>query len=71
MGDDLRDYREFILELLRAEEESGSNVAVIYPLLKARQHLLNPQFAKALSLMAAEFSTKFREIWVISNTAQI
>ncbi|MFB2936219.1 CHAT domain-containing protein [Aerosakkonemataceae cyanobacterium BLCC-F154] len=46
------DYLKFILELLQAEEESNSDVAVIYPMLAQRQHLLNARFAEILPQVA-------------------
>ncbi|MGA9381744.1 MAG: tetratricopeptide repeat protein, partial [Phormidium sp.] len=49
-------YREFILELLQAElqaeQDSNSDVAVIYPMLAQRQHLLNGRFAEILQQVA-------------------
>ena len=42
----------FFLELLQAEQESNSNIAVIYPMLAEREHLLNARFAEILQQVA-------------------
>jgi len=47
MAENTETYREFILELLQAEQKSNSDV-VIYPMLAQRQHLLNASFVKIL-----------------------
>lgn len=43
-----QEYASFILELLQAEQASQSNIAVIYPMLAEREHLLNPGFVETL-----------------------
>ncbi|MEG4959220.1 MULTISPECIES: CHAT domain-containing protein [unclassified Microcoleus] len=43
-----QEYENFILDLLQAEEESNSDIKVIYPMLAGRQHLLNDRFAEIL-----------------------
>jgi CHAT domain-containing protein len=50
-GEDSQKYANFILELLQAEE-SYSGLQGIYPILKQRQHLLNPRFAETLQQVA-------------------
>ncbi|MBD3559863.1 tetratricopeptide repeat protein, partial [Planktothrix sp. FACHB-1355] len=50
--ENIENYRNFILDLLQAEEESNSDVAVIYPMLGERQHLLNGRFAEILQQVA-------------------
>jgi tetratricopeptide (TPR) repeat protein len=47
-GENPREYAKFILELLQAEQDSNSDIKVIYPMLAGRQHLLNASFAKTL-----------------------
>ncbi|MEG4802570.1 CHAT domain-containing protein [Microcoleus sp. ARI1-B5] len=51
-GEDSQEYAEFILELLQAEAASNSDIKVIYPILKQRQHLLNASFAETLQQVA-------------------
>jgi CHAT domain-containing protein len=51
-GEDSQEYAEFILELLQAELDSDSDIKVIYPILKQRQHLLNAHFAETLKEVA-------------------
>ncbi|HEY9296229.1 MAG TPA: hypothetical protein VIQ31_07620 [Phormidium sp.] len=51
-GEDSQEYAEFILELLQAEQDSDSDIKVIYPILKQRQHLLNARFAETLQQVA-------------------
>ncbi|MEG3973066.1 CHAT domain-containing protein [Microcoleus sp. herbarium8] len=41
-------YQNYILELLQTEQDSEGDVAVIYPMLAKRQHLLNERFAEIL-----------------------
>ncbi|MGK7958701.1 MAG: tetratricopeptide repeat protein [Crocosphaera sp.] len=41
-------YQNFLQQLLQAEIESKSDVAVVYPLLKQHQHLLDDVFAQLL-----------------------
>jgi len=50
-AENLREYLEFILELLQAEE-SYSGLAGVYPILSQRQHLLNGRFAEILLQVA-------------------
>ncbi|MEG4406611.1 hypothetical protein [Microcoleus sp. MON2_D5] len=47
-GEDSQEYAKFIGELLQAEAASDSDIKVIYPILKQRQHLLNARFAETL-----------------------
>jgi hypothetical protein len=51
-GENLPSYQEFILELLQAEIDSNSDIAVVYPMLAKRQHLLNARFAEILQQVA-------------------
>jgi len=51
-GEDSQEYAEFIRELLQAEQDSDSDIKVIYPILKQRQHLLNARFAETLKQVA-------------------
>src|SRR4028118_15502 len=51
-GEDSQGYAKFILELLQAEAASNSDIKVIYPILKQRQHLLNARFAETLKQVA-------------------
>ena len=51
-GEDSQEYAKFILELLQAEKDSDSDIKVIYPILKQRQHLLNARFAETLKQVA-------------------
>ena len=51
-GEDSQEYAEFILELLQAEQDSDSDIKVIYPMLAGRQHLLNARFAETLQQVA-------------------
>ncbi|MEG4201720.1 CHAT domain-containing tetratricopeptide repeat protein [Microcoleus sp. Pol12A5] len=50
-GEDSQEYAEFILELLKAKS-SYSDIKVIYPILKQRQHLLDTRFAETLQQVA-------------------
>jgi CHAT domain-containing protein/predicted enzyme related to lactoylglutathione lyase len=43
---------KFISELLQAEQDSNSDIQVIYPILRQRQHLLNHRFAETLQEVA-------------------
>ncbi len=45
-------YQEFLLEVLQAEYESNSDPAVVYPILKRGQHLLDDTFAQQLQQFA-------------------
>ena len=47
-----QDYANFFLELLQAEQDSKGDIAVIYPMLEGRQHLLNASFAETLQQVA-------------------
>ena len=47
-----QEYENFIRELLQAEEDSNSDIKVIYPMLAGRQHLLNDRFAEILQQVA-------------------
>ncbi len=47
-----QEYVKFILELLQAEQDSNSDIKVIYPILAQRQHLLNARFAETLQQVA-------------------
>ncbi|XZN93094.1 MAG: CHAT domain-containing protein [Microcoleus sp.] len=51
-GEDSQEYVNFILELLQAEQDSNSDVAVVYPILAQRQHLLNLRLAETLQQVA-------------------
>jgi hypothetical protein len=42
------EYQAFLLEVLQAEEESKSDIRVIYPILQKHQHLLDENFAQIL-----------------------
>ena len=47
-----QEHINFILDLLQAEEDSNSDIKVIYPMLVGRQHLLNDRFAETLQQVA-------------------
>ncbi|MBE9164206.1 CHAT domain-containing protein [Tychonema sp. LEGE 06208] len=47
-GENPQEYANFFLELLQAEQDSDSDIKVIYPMLAGRQHLLNARFAETL-----------------------
>lgn len=47
-SENFQEYANFFLELLQAEQDSNSDIAVIYPMLDQRQHLLNGRFAEIL-----------------------
>ncbi|WP_293130678.1 CHAT domain-containing protein [Microcoleus sp. bin38.metabat.b11b12b14.051] len=47
-----QEYLKFILELLQAEQDSNSDIKVIYPILAQREHLLNARFADILQQVA-------------------
>jgi CHAT domain-containing protein len=51
-GEDSQEYAKFIRQLLQAELDSDSDIKVIYPILKQRQHLLNARFAETLQQVA-------------------
>jgi len=50
-GGNPQEYICFILELLQAEQDSN-DVAVVYPILSQRQHLLNTRFSEILQQIA-------------------
>ena len=47
-NENFQEYANFFLELLQAEQDSNNDIAVIYPMLDQRQHLLNARFAEIL-----------------------
>ncbi|MEG4587912.1 hypothetical protein QUA54_22230 [Microcoleus sp. MOSTC5] len=47
-SENFQEYANFFLELLRSEQDSNSDIAVVYPMLEQRQHLLNARFAEIL-----------------------
>ena len=51
-GENFQEYANFFLELLQAEQDSNSDIAVIYPMLDRRQHLLNARFSEILQQVA-------------------
>ena len=51
-GEDSQEYANFVLESLQAEQDSNSNIKVIYSILAQRQHLLNPRFSETLQQVA-------------------
>ncbi len=51
-GENSEEYEKFIRELLQAEQDSNSDIKVIYPMLAGRQHLLNSRFAQILHEVA-------------------
>jgi len=51
-GENPQEYANFFLELLQAEQDSKGDIAVIYPMLTGRQHLLNARFAEILQQVA-------------------
>ena len=51
-SENFQEYANFFLELLQAEQDSNSDIAVIYPMLEGRQHLLNASFAETLQQVA-------------------
>jgi len=48
LGENSQEYANFFIELLQAEQDSKSDIAVIYPMLEQRQHLLNASFSETL-----------------------
>ena len=46
------EYQQFLQEVLQAEIESKGDVAVVYPILQRRQHLLDDNFAQLLQQYA-------------------
>jgi len=55
------EYSNFILELLAIEQDSNSDVAVVYPILKQRQHLLDARFAEILEQVASNLIAEHPE----------
>ncbi|MEY3868941.1 MAG: hypothetical protein RLZZ338_2832 [Cyanobacteriota bacterium] len=51
-GNNQQKYSNFIRQLLQAEQDSKSDVVVIYPMLARRQYLLNDRFAEILQQVA-------------------
>jgi CHAT domain-containing protein/tetratricopeptide (TPR) repeat protein len=51
-GENPQEYVKFIRELLQAEKDSKSDIAVIHPMLEQRQYLLNAHFAEILQQVA-------------------
>jgi hypothetical protein len=51
-GENFQEYANFFLELLQAEQDSKGDIAVIYPMLNQRKHLLNARFAEILQQVA-------------------
>jgi Tetratricopeptide repeat len=51
-GENHQEYANFIGELLQAEQDSNSDIKVIYSMLGQRQHLLNARFAETLQQVA-------------------
>ena len=60
-GENLQEYANFILELLQSEQDSNSDIKVIYPMLAGRQHLLNASFAETLQQVAQNLITEHPE----------
>ncbi|MEG3909116.1 hypothetical protein QT976_14430, partial [Microcoleus sp. w2-18aC6] len=56
-----QEYENFILDLLQAEEDSNSDIKVIYPMLDGRQHLLNDRFADILQQVARNWIAEHPE----------
>ncbi len=51
-GENFQEYANFFLELLQAEQDSKGDIAVIYPMIEQRLHLLNARFAEILQQVA-------------------
>ncbi|MEG4441634.1 tetratricopeptide repeat protein [Microcoleus sp. AT9_B5] len=60
-GENPQEYANFILNLLQAEEDSNSDIKVIYPMLAGRQHLVNARFAEILQQVAQNFIAEHPE----------
>ena len=60
-GGNPEEHSNFILDLLQAEQDSKSDVAVVYPILKQRQHLLNARFAETLQEVASNLIAEHPE----------
>lgn len=48
----IKEYQEFLSEVLQAEAESNGDPTVVYPILQRRQHLLDDTFAQLLQQYA-------------------
>jgi hypothetical protein len=51
-NENLQESANFFLELLRAEQDSNSDIQVIYPMLDRQQHLLDSCFAETVQQVA-------------------
>ncbi|MEG4519207.1 CHAT domain-containing protein [Microcoleus sp. AT9_A5] len=60
-GENPQEYANFILDLLQAEQDSNSDIKVIYPMLAGRQHLLNSCFAEILQQVTQNFIAEHQE----------
>jgi len=60
-GQNPQEYAKFIRELLQAEQDSNSDIKVIYPMLDGRQYLLNDRFAEILQQVTQNFIAKHPE----------
>jgi len=60
-GEEPENYREFILDLLQAEEESNRDITVIYSMLAQHKHLLTARFADILQQVAQNLITEHPE----------
>ncbi|MEG4208950.1 CHAT domain-containing protein [Microcoleus sp. S13_B4] len=60
-GENSENYREFILDLLQAEEESNKDFTVIYSMLARHKHLLTARFADVLQQVAQNLITEHPE----------
>ena len=60
-GENSQEYEKFIRELLQAEEESDSDIAIIYSIIAQRQHLLNAIFADILQQVTENLITEYPE----------
>ncbi|MCC3465293.1 MAG: tetratricopeptide repeat protein [Microcoleus sp. PH2017_29_MFU_D_A] len=60
-SEDSEEYEKFIRELLQAEQDSNSDIKVIYPMLIGRQHLLNHCFAETLQQVAQKLIAEHPE----------
>ncbi|MEG3935665.1 MULTISPECIES: hypothetical protein [unclassified Microcoleus] len=56
-GENSQEYANFFIELLQAEQDSNSDIAVIYPMLEQRQHLLNASFSETLQQVSQKLIT--------------
>src|SRR4028118_365516 len=60
-GENPQEYANFIRELLQAEQDSNSDIKVIYAMLAQRQHLLNDRFAEILQQEAQKLIAEHSE----------